>query len=31
MRRIFAKIRTIAISVSYSTRAEEHFHVFDAL
>jgi hypothetical protein len=31
LRRIFAKIRTLAISASCWTRAEEHFHVFDAL
>jgi hypothetical protein len=30
MRRIFAKIRTFAISASVWTRAETHLHVFDA-
>jgi hypothetical protein len=30
LRRIFAKIRTFAISSSFWTRAEEHLHVFDA-
>jgi hypothetical protein len=30
LRRIFAKIRTFAISASFWTRAEEHLHVFDA-
>jgi hypothetical protein len=31
LRRIFAKICTLAISASCWTRAEEHFHVFDTL
>jgi hypothetical protein len=30
LRRIFAKIRTFAISASFWTWAEEHLHVFDA-
>jgi hypothetical protein len=30
LRRIFAKIRTFAISASFWTRAETHLHVFDA-
>jgi hypothetical protein len=30
LRRIFAKIRTFAISASFWTRAEKHLHVFDA-
>jgi hypothetical protein len=30
LRRIFAKIRTFAISASFWTRAEEHLHVFGA-
>jgi hypothetical protein len=31
LRQIFAKIRTLAISASCWTRAEEHFHVYDKL